>query len=243
MLPELTDYFPSGNPLRSCTTASLVSYTPDAQPVLAKRAPQKVAINTFPGVPDLTPSITYTAEANRVDASSSTPSSDSDDGQDTATGDDSLSTSPPTTSSLPTTSSSAPPPSQQDTQTASDAPVPPSSVTQEASTTQAANPGAAATDSSIQISNTGLGTITLSGSSTQIAGNKSSSQPSTWNYVCSAEGCTLASSSGATASSANASLTSTESVSQTTAQSGSERVIPAYGIGSMFLVIALVAVG
>ena len=235
VLQQLTDYFPSGNPLRSCTTASLVSYTQTARPALAKRDAQPVAINTFPGVPTLTPAITYTAEANRVDPPPSTISSPSDDGEATATEDNGSSISPPVTSS------EAPPPSQQDTQTPPEAPAPPSSTTEEAPATQAANPSATVTDSSVQISNTALGTITLSGSSTQIAGNISSSQPSTWNYVCSAEGCTLASTSGATASSANASSTSTESVSQATAQSGSERLIPAYGIGSIILVMALVA--
>ena len=237
VLPQLTDYFPSGNPLRSCTTASLVSYTPNAQPALVKRDAQPVAINTFPGVPTLTPVVTYTAEANSVDPPPSTVSPDNDGGEAPATEDGSASNSPPATSSPES------PPSQQDTQTASDTPAPPSSATQEASTTQAASQSATATDGSTLAGNTALGTTTLSASLTQIAGNVSSSQPSTWNYICSAEGCTLASSSGATASSANASSSSTESVSQTTAQSASERMIPVYGIGSMLLMVALAVVG
>jgi hypothetical protein len=76
-----------------------------------------------------------------------------------------------------------------------------------------------------------------------VVGNITSSQPSTWNYVCSAEGCTLASSSGATASSANASSTSTESASQTTAQSSAARAIPMYGIGGIPLVMVLFLMG
>ena len=267
VLPQLTDYFPSGNPLRSCTTASLVEYTPNPQPALVKRAPQPAPINTFPGVPDLADSITYTAEANRVEPSPSaepTPDTSSDDGEATATEDNGGSTSPPATGSeapppsqqgtqptaespapspsqqgtQTTAESSAPSPSQQESQTASESPAPPS-ATQGATNTQAAGPSATATDGSVQTSETALGTMTLTGSSTQIVGNSTSSQPSTWNYVCSAEGCTLASSSGATATSANASSTTNENASQTTAQSSSARNIPVYGIGTMFLVMVL----
>jgi hypothetical protein len=251
VLPQLTDYFPSGNPLRSCTTASLVEYTPNPQPVLVKRAPQPAPINTFPGVPDLADSITYTAEANRVEPSPTaepTPDTSSDDGEASATEDNGGSTNPPATSSeeAPSPSqqesqtaseSQAPPPSQQESQTETGTLVPPSAA-QGATYTQAASPSATASDGSVQISNTALGTMTLTGSSTQIIGNSTSSQPSTWNYVCSAEGCTLASSSGATASSANASSTSTESVSQT-AQSSSARNVPVYGVGTMFLIMVL----
>jgi hypothetical protein len=245
LLPQLTDYFPSGNPLRSCTTASLVSYTPNAQPALLKRAPQPVAVNTFPGVPDLTSTISYTAEAARVEPSPSAPSSESDGGQATATEDNGGSTNPPVTSSPQATSSAAPPPSQQDTQTAAEpSAAPPSpSTTQEALNTQTANSGATATEGPTQASNTALGTITVIGSSTQVVGNITSSQPSTWNYVCSAEGCTLASSSGATASSANASSTSTESASRTTAQSSAAVVVPTYGIGGLFLVMVMFSMG
>lgn len=241
VLPQLTDYFPNGNPLRSCTTASLVSYTPNPQPALLKRAPdaQPLAINTFPGVPELTPTISYTAEPNIVETTPSASSSDSGDGPATATEDGSVTNSPPTASSAAVPSSPAPPPSQQNTQTAPETPSSPSTVTQEASDSQSADPSATAADGSTQTSNTALGTITLAGSSTQMVGNSTSSQPSTWNYVCSAEGCTLASSSGATASSANASSTSTESVSQTTAQSSAARAVSAYSLGSLFLLLVI----
>jgi hypothetical protein len=242
LLPQLTDYFPSGNPLRSCTTASLISYTPNPQPALLKREAAPAAVNIFPAVNELTSTATYIAEANRVEPSPSRSISASDDGETTSTEDNSDSGSPPATSS------SGPPPSQQDIQTVPDTPASSSSTTQEGPYTPVETvetPSTTATDGSIQTSNTALGTMTLTGSSTQMAGNSSSSQASTWNYVCSVEGCTLASSSGATASGGNVSSTSTENASQTTAQSSAARAVPGYSIGSLLLLLvaSLVAMG
>jgi hypothetical protein len=261
VMPQLTDYFPSGNPLRSCTTASLVSYTPNAQPVLAKRDAQPVPINTFPGVPALTAATTFTAERNLVDPSPSIPSSDSNDGGTTATSESAPASPPPTSSPVPLSS-------QQNPETPSDTPAPPSSIAQESSGTQAvttstitssspassssitqelpstqpAIPSTTTTGDSVHDSSAALGTMSLASISTQMAGNSSSLKASTWNFVCSAEGCTLASSSGATATSADASSTNTTESSQTTAQSGSVRVVAWYSFGSIFLVVALVAV-
>jgi len=73
-----------------------------------------------------------------------------------------------------------------------------------------------------------------------MVGNSSSA--STWNFVCSAEGCTLASSSGATATSADAASTNSTESSQTTAQGSAVKDSASYGIGSVCLVAALVAV-
>jgi hypothetical protein len=267
ILPQLTDYFPNGNPLRSCTTASLVVYTPNAQPALAKREVlDQVVINTFAGAPTLTPQITFSAFAQRADPSPPAVSSTSDNSdENSAEG-----TSIPATSS--TVASSTPPSSsQQGTQTRPSVPDSPSSSAIASSNTvsaQDSTPGNAQTSlgtsdspssgatqasnteivSSITASTQGstpgsdsaLGTTTFAGVA-GTAGNSSSPQPSTWNFVCSSEGCRLASSSETTATNSSASSTSAGGVSQTTSQGTSVRAGVSYGIVSIVLAAILSA--
>jgi len=254
VMPQLTDYFPSGNPLRSCTTASLVSYTPNAQPALVKRDAQPVPINTFPGVPALTASSTFIAEPLKVDPAPSTISSDGNVGEDTTTAPPAPSqpqqitqTTPvasPFTSSIaqgsPNTQSSDP------SLTTTDSSIQPgattSSTAPETPSIQAAVSSSTTTEGSILAGTTALGTMTVTGASTQMAGNSSASLASTWNFVCSAQGCTLASSGESTTTSADASSTNTTESSPTTAQSGSVRVLAWHGIGSILFMAVLVAV-
>jgi hypothetical protein len=269
ILPQLTDYFPSGNPLRSCTTASLVVYTPNAQPALVKRQEQdQLVFNPFPGAPALTSTISYTVEANRVDNSPPALSSTSD-----SSGESSAKvTGVPTTSSI--IASTSPPSAQQGAQTGSSASSSPSSSATaiipsttasaqgstpgsdqtgtgssdylpsgdtQASTTEVASSITALTQESASGGESSLGTTTLAGTVAGTAGNSSSPQPSTWNFVCSSEGCRLASSSETTASNSSASSTSAGGVSQTTSQGSSVRVDVSYGIVSIVLAAILLA--
>jgi hypothetical protein len=262
ILPQLTDYFPNGNPLRSCTTASLVVYTPDAQPALAKREMlDQVVINTFAGAPTLTPQITFSAFANRVDSSPPAVSSTSDNSDETsaegtsipATSSTAASTTPPSSSQQGTQTRSSVPGSPsssaiassntvsaQDStpgnaQTSSGASDSPSSGATQASNTEIVSSITASAQSSTSGSASALGTMTLTGTLAGTAGNSSSPQPSTWNFVCSSEGCRLASSSETTASNSSASSTSAGGASQTTSQGSSVRVGVSYGIVSIVL--------
>jgi hypothetical protein len=268
ILPQLTDYFPSGNPLRSCTTASLVVYTPNAQPALVKRQGQEpLVFNPFPGAPALTSTLSYTVEANRVDNSPPALSSTSD-----SSGESSAKvTGVPTTSSI--IASTSPPSAQQGAQTGSSAsgspsssdtaiifsttasaqgstrgsgqagtgsPDSPSSGTVQASTTEIASSNTASTQGSTPGSGSALGTTTFAGVA-GTAGNSSSPQPSTWNFVCSSEGCRLASSSETTASNSSASSTSAGGASQTTSPGNSVRASVLHG-WSIVLVAVLLAI-
>jgi hypothetical protein len=264
ILPQLTDYFPNGNPLRSCTTASLVVYTPNAQPALAKRQGQdQVVFNQFPGAPSLTSTVSYTVEANRVDNSPPALSSASGSSGEPSTGE---------TGTPKTASSTSRPSSQQATQTessASDSPSSsaiassntvsaqgstpgndqtssgasdsPSSGATQASTTEIVSSIIASSHASTLGSDSALGTTTLAGTVAGTAGNSSSPQPSTWNFVCSSEGCTLASSSETTVSNSSASSTGPGGASQTTSQGGSVRVGVSYGVGSIILVAVVLS--
>lgn len=235
VLPQLTDYFPNGNPLRSCTTASLVAYTQNAQPVLAKRAanPEPIAINTFPAAPSLTPAITYTAEANRVDNLPPSSSPAGGDNGGTASDENASLTSP---SDTPSTIPSS---SQQSSQTRSETSEAPPSTTSDASDTQTATSTAFSTENPPQNSNSALGTMSFTGTVAGTAGNSTSAQPSTWNFVCSSEGCTLASSSETSTTSPNASSTDTEA--QSTTQSSSARVALSRGMAGVILMMVLFA--
>jgi hypothetical protein len=267
ILPQLTDYFPNGNPLRSCTTASLVAYTPNAQPALAKRQVQNpVVINTFPGVPTLTPQITFSAFAMRADpsppaVSSTSDNSDGNSAEIPATSSTAASTTPPSSSqqgtqtrpSVPgspsssataiisstTASAQGSTPGSDQTGTGSSNSLP-SGATQ-ASTTENASSITASTQGSSPGSESSLGTTTLAGVA-GTAGNSSSPQPSTWNFVCSSEGCRLASSSETTASNSSASSTSAGGASQTTSQGNSVRVGVSYGVVGIVLAAILLAV-
>lgn len=238
VLPQLTDYFPTGNPLRSCTTASLVAYTPNPQPALAKReaVAEPIPPITFPGVPSLTSTITYSAEANRVDPSlpSSSPVGDDNDG--TTTDDNDTSTSSPGISSAVPPSSQQSAQTQESVQTTSETSDPPPTTTSEASDAQTpASTTAASTGDSAQNSDSALGTMSFTGTVAGTAGNSSSAQPSTWNFVCSSEGCTLASSSETSTTSSGASSTDTEA--QLTTQSSSARVALSRSMGGVILMM------
>lgn len=231
LLPQLTNYFPAGNPLRSCTTASLVSYTPDAQPALAKRAPaavpEPVAIDTWVAAPGLMPTITFTAtaEANRVDPSPPVASSAKDQ---PATAD--------VSANAPVTTSAAPPASQS-IQTSTETPIFPSPTTPQATDSQSAEATTATMGGSAHDTDSSLGSMSLTGTMAGTVGNDSSVQPSTWNFVCSSQGCTLASKNDATAASPDTS----SDASQTASQSGSVKASLSHSLGSIFLVAILFA--
>lgn len=257
ILPQLTDYFPAGNPLRSCTTASLVSYTAEARPALAKRQDQEpLAINTFDGAPTLTATSRYTFQQAAFNDPSSTSGS-VDAGGDGSSTQKSL-TEPNNSATAATTPES----SQQSAQTQAGSPTSPSPTSPQASDTQAAgsDPGASdqgasstgapdtgasnvgdsttgTTGSSMQPSNSALGT--MSQTVTGMAGNSSSTQASTWNYICSAEGCTLASNSESASRSSSTASSSTADASQTTAQGSSDRTKLSHVLGGAAILVTL----
>lgn len=260
VLPQLTDYFPTGNPLRSCTTASLVSDTAEAHPALAKRQVQvPLVTDVFAGVPDLTATSSFTVQQAVLDSSALASGSANADGNG-PTAPKSL-TEPSDTATAATTPES----SQQSAQTQAGSPTSPLPTSPQASGTQATGSGARSSDpgpsstgaantgasnvgnsatgttgSTIQSSNSALGT--MSQTVTGMVGNSSSTQASTWNYICSAEGCTLASNSESASGGPIVSSSSTADASQTTTttQGGSGKINLSGVLGSAAILVALV---
>lgn len=267
ILPQLTDYFPSGNPLRSCTTASLVSYTAEARPALAKRQLQEpLAINTFPAKPRLTDSVTYSAAPVVVDTSTAASGATNTGGDGFATQESG--TAPSNTA----TAATEPGSSQQSAQTQAGSPTSPSLTIPQASGTQAVgsddgasnldasstgipNTGASNTGiSNTEVSNTGDLTTGATGGATQssnpslgtmsqtitgMAGNSSSTQGSTWNYICSAEGCTLASNSESASGGSSAASSSAADPSQTASQGDSDRINLSRVLGGVAVLVGV----
>lgn len=267
ILPQLTDYFPPGNPLRSCTTASLVSYTAEARPALAKRQLQEpLAINTFPAKPRLTDSVTYSVASVVVDTSPAAS------GTTKTGGDGSTTQESGTELGTAATAATTSEPSQQSAQTQAGSLTSPSLTMPQASSTQAvgsdagaSNLGASSTgipntgasntgDSNTEVSNTGDLTTGATGGATQssdlslgtmsqtvtgMAGNSSSTQASTWNYICSAEGCTLASNSESASGGSSAASSSAADPSQTASQGDSDRINLSRVLGGVAVLVGV----
>ena len=192
LLPGLTSIFRGGNPYASCTTVSLQSFVPDAraaeQPLRKRNDPATASKSmTWPGVPDLTGSETFLAQAAVVQPSdlttssvSSTPTANPEPASTStaplaATPTSTLSvgsavpdTSPPASPTTPTTQNTPTPP----TSSASNSEQPPLSQTTPASETPSVS-------SSLSQAGEPSSTQGYAGTGTPVTSFASTPQPST----------------------------------------------------------------
>lgn len=189
-LPQLTSYFPAGNPLASCTTLSLIEYTPNAQSVLQKRNDinqQNSQTYVWPGANSLTSTSTLTFRAGHsVSLTSTIPPS--------------TTSFSPSTSPTSVSSSTSPTISSHKSSTASRTSTPPSSgiITIGTSTAPIVPP-----------SLTGIGTVTLTQTVYYNISSVENSLPLSGTFVCNTAGCTRASDAGITTNTSGASSIST----------------------------------